>query len=90
MNPIIPQPPVRNYNPIQVLWTDVECEYLLNQRMARNNEYWSLGRREQARFWRSIARNINNVFGTRFTGDQVKIKWKNLRQDYLVSIFYVN
>jgi len=51
MNPIISQPPVRNYNPIQVLWTDVECEYLLNQRMARNEEYWSLGRGEQARFW---------------------------------------
>jgi hypothetical protein len=90
MNPIIPQPPVRNYNPIRVLWTDVECEYLLNQRMARNDEFWSLSRRGQARFWRSIARKINNVFGTRFTRNQVKIKWKNLRQDYLVSIFYIN
>jgi hypothetical protein len=89
MNPI-PQPPVRCYNPVQVLWTDVECEYLLNQRMARNEEYWNLGRGEQGRFWRSIARKINNVFNTRFTGHQVKNKWKNLRQDYLVSIFYVN
>ena len=58
--------------------------------MARNDEYWGLGRGAHARFWRSIARKINDVFGTRFTGDQVKIKWKNLRQDYLVSKFYVN
>ena len=87
MPPVIPQPPVRNYNPVQVLWTDVECEYLLNQRMACNNEYWSLGRREHSRFWRSIARKINEVFGTDFTKAQVKMKWKNLRQDHLVSIF---
>jgi hypothetical protein len=90
MNPIIPQLPVRNYNPVQVLWTDVECEYLLNQRMARNEEYWNLGRGGRTRFWRSIARKINEVFGTQFTGSQVNIKWKNLRRDYLVSIFYVN
>jgi hypothetical protein len=58
--------------------------------MARNNEYWSLGRGGHAIFWQSIAVKINNVFGTRFTGEQVKMKWKNLRQDHLVSIFYVN
>ena len=39
----IPQPPVRNYNPIRIMWTDVECEFLLNQRMARNQEFWELG-----------------------------------------------
>jgi len=86
MNPIIPQPPVRNYNPVQVLWTDVECEYLLNQRMYRNQEYWNLGRGRRTRFWRSIARKINAIFGTQFSGHQVQTKWKNLRQDYLVII----
>ena len=92
MNPQLnnPQPPVRCYNPVQVLWTDVECEYLLNQRMARNEEYWNSSRGERTRFWRTIARKINNIFGTQFTGEQVSMKWKNLRQDHIVSIFYVN
>ena len=58
--------------------------------MARNNEFWNLSRREQKRFWRKLARKINNVFGTQFTRDQVKTKWKNLRQDHIVNIFYVN
>ena len=58
--------------------------------MVRNEEYWSLSRSEQSRFWQSIARKINDIFETQFTGDQVRIKWKNLRQDHLVSIFYVN
>ena len=87
MNPVIPQPPVRNYNPVQVLWTDVECEYLLNQRMGRNEEYWSLSKVGRRRFWRGVARKINEIFRTHFTGNQVNMKWKNLRQDHLVSIF---
>ena len=85
-----PQPLVRYYNLVQVLWTDEECEYLLNYRMAKNDEFWNLNRREQRRFWRKLARKINDVFGTQFSGDQVKTKWKNLRQDHIVSIFYVN
>jgi len=66
MNPQLnnPQPSVRCYNPVQVLWTDVECEYLLNQRMARNEEYWNLARGGRTRFWRTIARKINSIFGT--------------------------
>ena len=87
MNPVIPQPPVRNYNLVQVLWTDVQCEYLLNQRMGRNEEYWGLGKGGRRRFWRDIAGKINEVFGTHFTRNQVNMKWKNLKQDHLVSIF---
>ena len=58
------QPPVQCYNPVQVLWTDVECKYLLNQRMARNEEYWNSARGERTRFWRIIVRKINSIFGT--------------------------
>lgn len=89
-NLFIPQPPVTNYNPIRVLWTDIECEYLLNQRMSRNNEFWNLESGTHVRFWQSIARKINECFGTIFTGNQVKTKWKNLKQAHLVSIFYIN
>src|SRR6266496_4238503 len=58
--------------------------------MARNEEYWNSARGERTRFWQIIVRKINNIFGTQFTGEQVSIKWKNLRQDHVVSIFYVN
>ena len=79
------QPPVRCYNPVHVLWTDVECEYLLNNRMARNEEFWGLSPGRRIQFWRSVARRINECFGTRFTPEQVRNKWKNLRQDYIVQ-----
>ena len=36
----IPQPCTINYNQVKVLWTDEKCLYLLNQRIARNDEYW--------------------------------------------------
>ena len=55
--------------------------------MARNNEYWNLGRGGRRIFWRGVARRINEVFGTQFSTQQVNTKWKNLRQDYIVSIF---
>jgi len=42
--------------------------------MVRNEEYWSLSRSEQSRFWQSIAKKINDIFRTQFTGDQVRIK----------------
>ena len=58
------------------MWTDIKYEYLLNQQMVRNDKYWSLSRRGQARFWQNITRKINNVFGIYFTGDQVKSKFK--------------
>ena len=87
----IPQPRTVNYyNQIRVLWTDEQCEYLLDQRMCRNEEYWDLASRNRAQFWRSISDKINNCFGTRFTETQIKTKWKNLLREHLVSIFYVN
>jgi hypothetical protein len=89
-NPSNPQPPARHENRIQVLWSDVQCEYLIDQRMSRNEEFWRLGKGGKVRFWREIAVKINNVFGTDFMGEQVKQKWKNLQDDYEVSIFYVN
>jgi hypothetical protein len=86
----VPQPPVVNYNPVRVLWTDEETEYLLDQRMYRNDEFWSLNSAGQVEFWGSIAAKINECFGTRFTEVQVKTKWKNLVQEHRVNIFYVD
>lgn len=29
-----------NVNEIQILWTDIQTEYLIDQRIARNQEFW--------------------------------------------------
>jgi hypothetical protein len=79
---------VTNYNRIITIWTDEETEYLIDQRMSRNDEFWDLNRNERDEFWQSIAAKINEIFGTTFTSLQVKTKWKNLVRDHLVSKFY--
>jgi len=87
----IPQPPVMNhYVHSRLYWTDIQCEYLLNQRMCRNDEFWGLASWNRSEFWRSIAHKINECFGTHYSKTQVKNKWKNLLREYLVSIFYIN
>jgi hypothetical protein len=83
------QPRVVNYNVVRVLWTDEECEYLIDQRTSQNVEYWNLASRNRMTFWNSVAEKINECFGTNFDGLQIKFKWKNLLREYLVSIFYV-
>ena len=86
----IPQPRTKNYNQVRMLWTDEQCEYLIDQRMRRNDEYWSLASRNRAEFWQSISGKINECFGTRFNEIQMKTKWKNLLREHLVGIFCVN
>lgn len=49
------QPCIVNYNQVRVLWTDEECEYLIDQRTSRNDEYWNLASRSRMMFWNSIA-----------------------------------
>jgi len=84
----IPQPRTVNYyNRIRTIWTDEQCEYLLDQRMSRNDEFWSLASWNRAGFWRSIAEKINECFGTRYMGSQMKTKWKNLLREHLVNIY---
>jgi hypothetical protein len=41
--------------------------------------------RDRSEFWRSVARKIWRQFHTRFTGQQVKRKWRNLVQNFNVS-----
>ncbi|RIA88299.1 hypothetical protein C1645_826559 [Glomus cerebriforme] len=81
----IPQSRTINYNQVRVLWTDEKCLYLLNQRMARNDEYWKLDYRNKMEYWRSITVKINNCFETRFMALQTKQKWKNLLREYLIG-----
>jgi hypothetical protein len=87
--PIIPQPRTVNNNKVRILWTDEQTEYLIDQRMSRNDEYWGLSKADQRDFWENVASEINECFGTTFTHIQVKIKWKNLVKEHVVSIFYV-
>jgi hypothetical protein len=81
-----PQRQRQPYNQIRVLWTDEQCEYLLNQRMYRNEEFWSLASRNRMAFWDSISEKINDCFGTDFNWTQIKNKWKNLLREYLVCL----
>jgi hypothetical protein len=67
-----------------MLWTDEQCKYLIDQKTSRNDEYWELSSRCRTPFGRSIAEKINECFGTRYTGAQVKTKWKNLLHEHLL------
>ena len=66
------QPLAVNNNIVQVIWNDIQCEYLIDQRISRNNEFWLLGRGGKALFWNEIKNQINKIFGTNFTDEQVK------------------
>ena len=83
------QPPAVNNNIMQVRWSDVQCEFLINERTSRNDEFWSLERGEKRLFWRDIKNQINNIFGTNFTSRQVEKKWINLRDEHMASIFCI-
>ena len=85
----IPQLPAVSNNKVRILWTDEQTEYLIDQRMCRNEEYWDLCRADLRDFWQSVADEINECFGTTFTHGQVRIKWKNLVKEHVVSIFYI-
>ena len=76
----------RNYNEVKVIWTDEETEYLIDQRMSRNEEFWDLSSTKRMKFWESISVKINECFGTKFTAIQVKTKWKNLVKEHTVNI----
>ncbi len=86
---MIPQSQMVNYNQVRTLWTDEQYEYLIDQRISRNDEFWSLSNRECTPFWGSITNKINECFGTGFTEHQVKTKWKNLLREYLVRLFKI-
>lgn len=79
-------------NEVIVIWTDYQCEYLIDQRISRNQELWSLPLRRQIIFWSSVANNINECFLTNFTPVQVRTKWNNITRNHRVSTiyFYVN
>lgn len=83
------QPRAQNYNEVRVLWTDEETEYLIDQRMYRNEEFWGLSSTDHMKFWESIRTKINECFGTKFTAVQIKIKWKNLVKEHTVSIKFI-
>ena len=79
-----------NINNVRIEWTDIQCEYLIDQRISRNIEFWNLSSRRQMCFWNSVTANINECFLTTFSAIQVRTKWNNLLSDHRVSIFYVN
>ena len=83
------QPQFQPENIVEVHWTDVQFECLIGERLARNTEFWSLGKGGKAQFWKKIRDIINEIFGTNFTADQVSKKWRNLKDEHMVSIYTV-
>ena len=76
-----------HFNEVRLMWSDVQTEYLIDQRISRNREFWGLSLQLQIRFWRSVSNNINECFLTSFTAEQVRRKWNNITHEYRVSTF---
>jgi len=70
-----------------IQWGDVESDYLVGQRLARNNEYHHIVGRSRVEFWRSISRGIYNRYGVYYTSAQCATRWGNLTRCYTVSKF---
>ncbi len=69
-----------------VEWTDAQTRILIDERRNRNEEYHNLGRNRDV-FWGSVATRINNeVHSSNFLGHYCKEKFRNLVQDYNVSV----
>src|SRR5271154_3578829 len=68
---------------VPATWNENTINLLINQRKHRNVEFHRLIGRK-TKFWESVARRINRIAGTTFTGMQCKRKFQNM-----VSMYYV-
>ena len=67
------------------LWNERSIRLLIDQRKHRNREYYQIIGRSRRRYWDSIARRINRVVNSDFTGIQCKRKFNSLVSRYYVS-----
>jgi hypothetical protein len=66
-------------------WNEQTIRLLIDQRKHRNREYYQIIGRSRRRYWDSIARRINRVANSDFTGIQCKRKFNSLVSRYYVS-----
>ena len=71
--------------PNTIEWSEEEMRLLINLRRDRNEDYWRRFGRSKVPFWNEIAAKIEEDLGTRFTGVQVREKFKGMVKDCKVS-----
>ncbi|GBC08806.1 hypothetical protein RclHR1_00840007 [Rhizophagus clarus] len=59
-------------------WNERTIRLLIDQRKHRNREYYQIIGRSRRRYWDSVARRINRVANSDFTGIQCKRKFNSL------------
>ena len=68
------------------MWTDDQLRLLIDERKTKNTEYHNIPGSSRVDFWNSIAKTINQLFGTTYTGQQCNNRFQNLVRDYNVSV----
>lgn len=74
--------------PNTIEWSKEEMHLLVDLRRDRNNDYWERFGRSKLPFWNEIAQEIQEDFGTNFTGLQAMEKFKGMVKDCKVSKIY--
>ncbi|RGB23916.1 hypothetical protein C1646_773808 [Rhizophagus diaphanus] len=70
-------------------WNERTIWLLINQRKHRNREYYRIIGRSRRRYWDSIARRINRVANSDFTGIQCKRKFNSLVSRYYDICYFM-
>ena len=71
--------------PEVIEWSKEEMQLLINLRKERNEDYWRRFGRSKLSFWNEIAEKIEKDLGTKFTGLQVREKFKGMVKECNVS-----
>ena len=71
-----------------MVWNSYQIRILIDERRARNEEYWSIAGNSRVSFWENIASKINLQFQSSFTGAQCKEKFQNLIREHMVREIY--
>ena len=70
------------------MWSDPEIQLLINERRARNEEFYEMAGRSKVAFWMSVASVVNIRFSGNYTGEQCKEKFQNLVREHKVRKNY--
>lgn len=71
-----------------MVWNSYQIRMLIDERRARNEEYWTIAGNSRVSFWENIASKINLQFQASFTGAQCKEKFQNLIREHMVREIY--
>ena len=66
-------------------WSNEEMQLLIDLRRERNEDYWRRFGRSNLPFWKEIAAQIEEEFGTAFTGLQARDKFNGMVRECKVN-----